>query len=633
MPPSFPQQPEGPPAPPEGTPAPPGAEPAGEPAASALRFGVAERLPAPPAASEATRMLCVGVYQDRGFREDVFDELYVHEERFPAPSVGFDAGRVLSHAVRARRSEVGWAGGILAAWVIGVAVGGPLFFLFMLSSLLLNAARLLRGTATRAPMARRVLAFLVRWYARGALAGVVLTVLAGAFGGSDAEPGAPDGFPGDQDDPNSALPAFVDTLGGPLVPGFGLQRPWAVLLLFLMALMAVLVGLRRGQFARVVSNELAPGRFPDAQGDPAETLYTPRLDWLRARLRAEQHRPLVMYDAVRPFCGFGLPFGTWSLAVELRPREGVEPTVMDNAGILRRIVPFLEGLRRPSAHGTARTADAVLDRLRELEIDECVFLPAYGIRHRDAAPYGPPSFAEHRDAAVEEGGEARRHFLRVRVGGWEEEVVVTVFVRAHTQGGMLMLEFAPHLLTPVRAEYRVAERQARRHLNNSWAGKAAWAVVHTPASLGQSVRTLGWWVAGGVRRGLAGNAGAPPEGPAVAVRELAAESELSLFQEMDVSRYLKTVQDRVAGGVRVALHEAGWETDEFEQKIVNVSGGVYIESVRDSAVGVGDHNTVNKQRGPAGSSRPAPGAGPKGPTPGRATGTKPGAATTPGPGA
>lgn len=42
---------------------------------------------------------------------------------------------------------------------------------------------------------------------------------------------------------------------------------------------------------------------------------------------------------------------------------------------------------------------------------------------------------------------------------------------------------------------------------------------------------------------------------------------------MDHERYLRAVQSRVAEGVRTALREAGWQTEEFERQIGNVSGG------------------------------------------------------------
>ncbi|CAM5398753.1 helix-turn-helix domain-containing protein [Streptomyces narbonensis] len=60
----------------------------------------------------------VATYLDDGFRDAVIEQLYVHEERFAAPSLGFDASRVLAHALRARRVELAWAAGILALWII-----------------------------------------------------------------------------------------------------------------------------------------------------------------------------------------------------------------------------------------------------------------------------------------------------------------------------------------------------------------------------------------------------------------------------------------------------------------------------------------------------------------------------------
>ncbi|MFD0382787.1 hypothetical protein ACFQ2B_11650 [Streptomyces stramineus] len=69
---------------------------------------------------------------------------------------------------------------------------------------------------------------------------------------------------------------------------------------------------------------------------------------------------------------------------------------------------------------------------------------------------------------------------------------------------------------------------------------------------------------------------------------MAGTLSVSLFQEMDISRYVKTVQDRIASGVRDALRSQGFETDQFEQQIVQISeGGVYIGSMSGGAVAAG----------------------------------------------
>lgn len=81
------------------------------------------------------------------------------------------------------------------------------------------------------------------------------------------------------------------------------------------------------------------------------------------------------------------------------------------------------------------------------------------------------------------------------------------------------------------------------------------------------------------------------------MRELASQDNGSLFHLMDLDRFLKTIQDRVVGGVVLALHEAGWHTEEFAQRAVNVAeGGVFIQSVNHSAFSVGGGNNTNSTK-------------------------------------
>ncbi|RDG35825.1 hypothetical protein DVH02_23370 [Streptomyces corynorhini] len=525
-----------------------------------------------PAASEACRLLCAGVYLDPRFRDTVLDELYVHEERFVAPSVGFDAARVLAHAVRARRMELGWALGTVALLVVALLITGWAFLLVAVPSLFLALTAVVTG-----PRVMTALAYGVEWIL---LTGIVVLLVvrsfaddpgpyAGSEQGSEFGPGSGSG-PGGMDDP---LDAFL----GP---------SQARLTLLMLALVAVGVGIRRGVLARVLAVELSTHHFPSVASDPAITTAGSRLRRLSGRIRAEQHEPLVMYHSANPFLGVGVPRRPWTLAVELRPQSGREPSAVGNAEVLRLILPLLEELRASAAH-------TVRDRLRELTVDECVFLPADGLQRRDGAPFHPSGIAEHHADSVEEGGEARRHFLRIKVGGWQEELVVTVFVRVHTQGGMLMLEVAPHVLRPVRERFREGDGLAHRFRSNFWFGKLGWALRHAPAAVGESLVAVVRYLLAEWRRLAGGYGDALPEGPAVSVRELGSGEGASLFQEMDANRYLTSIQDRVTGGVRQALYEAGWQTAEFEQKIVNVSeGGVFIDSVRDSALAVGDHNEV-----------------------------------------
>ncbi|MFE9439669.1 hypothetical protein ACFYO2_11750 [Streptomyces sp. NPDC006602] len=570
----------------------------------------AEPPPIAPHASEATRLLCAGTYLDSGYRDRVIEELHLNEQRIVAPSLGYDAARVLAHALRARRLELAWAGAILGLWVVGTALTGGVLGLFLWPSLYLAVAGWVRGRGEQPPLYRRVPAFLLRWWGRIMFALLLVLVTVAAFGGSDDSDGygssydsyGSSGLYGDgfSDSPglSDALVPDLGDLGSLIEP----WRAWATLVMF--ALIALCLAAQRGQFARVMAAELSPQRFPDAAGDPAERAEGQRFQRLKDRVRLEQHAPLIMYNEARPFCGAGAAYETWVLAVELRPDEMKKQEPLGNRTVLEKIRPLLEQLRLPAEYA----GNLGRDRLRRLEIDECVFLPAEGLRRREEAPYTLQAFEEHRARAVEEGAEKRRHFLRIRVGGWEEELVVTVFVRIHTQGRMLMLEVAPHVLTPVREDFKNADRTAHRFRHNSALGKAAWAVVRVPGSAVGSLATLGKGVAYVWRLLTGGHAGALPEGPAVSVRELGSVTVGSLFQEMDVLRYLKSVQDRVANGVRAALAESGYETGEFVQKIVNISnGGVNIGRIEGSTFAVGSHASASSSSTTTGAAAPQKG--------------------------
>lgn len=547
-----------------------------------------------PAASEACRLLCAGTYLNSSFRDRVIKELYAHDERLVAPSSGYDAARVLAHALRARRLELGWAGLILLLWIVAFALTGGVVLLLLVPVLVLTFGSYIRGSGPEAGAARRGLGLIVKGYgALTLLAAVVLllaVVLPGDRSGSLLEIAIPLSNP-------FVLFAFIGAdLSSMSAVGLAyVAHPLQAGIALVIPLVNVwLVGLQRGQFAWVMGRELSRARFPDAAADPAERAEGVRFRRLRDRIRTEQHGPLVMYGATDPFCGSGSPFKAWSLSVELNPRKDRTPEPMDNAAVLRRIRPFVEALRIPSVRGAAGAADGVRDRLRSLEIDECVFLPVEGLPDREAAPYAPEAFQEHWARAVEEGGETRRHFLRIRVGGWGEGLVVTVFVRVHTQGGLLMLEVVPHVLWPLYPLFQNADRAAHQHRNNSMVGKAVWALRHTPLSLGVAVATLWRGLTSLWELGSEGSRAALPDGPAVSIRELGSADAPSLFQTMDAERYLKSIQDRVAGGVQAALHDAGWQTAGFEQQIVNVgNGGVFIGSAQ-GAVGVGNNNTITQ---------------------------------------
>ncbi|WP_407555001.1 hypothetical protein QOM21_34385 [Streptomyces sp. Pv4-95] len=525
--------------------------------------------------SEATRLLCAGVYFDGEFRRRVIEQLVEHEERPIAPSLGIDALPVLAHALRARRREAEVGLVLLGIWAlfIGFGLSGtgsdtllPIPW-FLAYGLVCSVAWFVRGgRGSVFPLGRAVLKEATRGRLKAVLPVLPLAVgllywaavLFTLFKGGDAW-----------------TAVFFPAL---LVPPIWVHR-------------VHVVSVMRDTLSRGAYAEASRATLPDR--DPYRRIG--------AAIDREQYASLAIYDPFRPFVGAGEPYKPWSLVMELRwkpqepPPKRLDPTGDPDARadavpltgreVIDLIKPRLEALRT-SAAATSR------DRLRSLEIDELVYLPVG--RERGQIAYDPASVRQHLDGAVGEGGEARRHFLRVRVGAWDEQVGVSLLVRVHTQGGMLVLEVVPHVLTPVRPEFKSVDVIAagdsqgplrdvvRSLLTGPSAGFAAGvSLLHTAVSVFRTWLTMPQY--------------ALPDGPAASVRELGSVKEVSLLQEMDISRYVKTLQDRIASGVREALHSKGYEMGEFEQYIVNVSGGgVFIGEMSGGAVATGERASAKQ---------------------------------------
>ncbi|MFC7217394.1 hypothetical protein ACFQLX_04295 [Streptomyces polyrhachis] len=559
----------------------------------------APRGDSPPAVpwsrSEATRLLCAGVCLDSAFRGRVIEELVEQRQRTAAPSLGVDVVPVLAYALRCRQREVltGLAMGLLwlAFFAVEMSVGDfPLFTLFYsFVCLLFWLARLVRhgrrawlgtqsdsGSASRISRRRKVASWWLYYFAWNMVALYAVKVGAALFG--DEEPSSPyDGYSG----------GYADSSAEGFLPGgSGSGAGFAGLLLPL--LMTLLVWAYLASFQSMLRTELAKDAFARRRRAQLPT----HLSALGNSIDAEQYASLTVYDPYEPFVGYGRPYETWSLAVELRRGKTLAADAPDLTArqVVELVMPKLAALR-DSAAAVSR------DRLRELEVEHLAYLPP--APRRGAAGYGRQDADRHIAEAVDEGGEARRYFLRVRVGAWSEQVVVSVLVRVHTQGRMLVLEVVPHVLYPVRAEYRDIDKLLARNAGSPLRTLVR-ALFATPATLltigGSTVRAL----VSVVRTWLHNPQALPGEGPRASVRELGSADEVSLFQEMDISRYVKTVQDRIASGVTQALEASGYETERFAQQIVNISeGALYIGAMSGGAVAQGS-GAQAQSRGGAG---------------------------------
>lgn len=363
----------------------------------------------------------------------------------------------------------------------------------------------------------------------------------------------------------------------------------------------------------VLSGPLSRRAFADSPVPPLPAAYAA----IGEQIHREQQASLTLYDVRRPFVGVGAARNPWLVVLPLQPRaasaQGKEPTVpgatttvpepsapprgetrpMTAHKVIEMMRPRLEALR-DSAAATSK------DRLRHVEIEEFVYLPSgvgrdepldSGDGKRPQGIFEPDQVERHRAASVGEGGEARRHFLRVRVGAWDEQVVVSLLVGVHTQGRMLVLEVVPHVLGPIAPEFREGDALAERAPHTPLRA-ALLALANTPTAVAAicvgALRTLRLEL----RRRQSPPELVAPDAPRISLRELAGTNQFSLLQEMDVTRYIRTIQDRIGEGVRDALHEAGYRTDRLEQNITHVNGGVFIGEMSGGAVATGSHGSA-----------------------------------------
>ncbi|MFJ9553955.1 hypothetical protein ACIRPH_09070 [Nocardiopsis sp. NPDC101807] len=541
--------------------------------------------------SEATRLLSAGAYLDAGFRRTALTELIEHPERTVPPSLGCDVATVLRHCLRARSMDVRAAVLVLAVLASGgvVAVG------------------LVAGGQGDESLANRLWDAMVRLMAQDApnaeetalvaLVSLALFVLLGLssqrrhalLGRSESLLTVVIGDAADPAGPFHRLLALLLGLVNLVLTVLWIVPAWPLLrgghILAALAVLAAPVLLlaigvwHRLALSHVLWAELSRHSFTGkAPGIPP---FAKRHAGTLAAIDKEQFSRLVLYNEDEPFLGAGESYRPWSLALELErrpgPLDGAEP--LDGRRVLDLITPRLARLAEISSR-TSR------DRLKDLELQECVFLPAAfpaGVR-RAGRLYEDGSVRRHLEEAVGEGAEQRRHFLRIRVGGWDEEVVTTVFVRVHTQGDLLILEVLPYVLPPLRSVFHEVDALAVRSARSPVS-----ALVTAPAIavslLARGASSLrSWWF-----EGFGPGVGDTSEAPRLSVRELGSRGTRSMFQEMDVNRYVTTIQDRITSGAQQALAEAGYRTEEFQQQVVNISrGGVFVGGSMTGSIATGD---------------------------------------------
>ncbi|MEV6978928.1 hypothetical protein [Kitasatospora sp. NPDC093806] len=358
-----------------------------------------------------------------------------------------------------------------------------------------------------------------------------------------------------------------------------------VMLLELAALWCLLAALRyrlRRRLSALVGMDDTPVAPPEPRSARSARLYD--------RLREQQGGPELLYRRQAPLVGLGEAGRIWRMTFELRPSaeraaQGRVPDAIDATALYKTVAARVRALA-----DDPRYPD---DALRGLSVTDRVFRPSL----RGDQPDGwlgamsgrageqvllEPAWA---DLLSRSGHERLRHYLAIRVGSWQEEVVVTVLVRASTRGGLLYLEWLPYVLGPVAQAYHVVDLLGHRSGFAHAMNALGWSARRLPGDLVIAVGQLrqGWTsrrrAARLARRyrHLTRAGYAVDYAPRSSVRELGAGGTYqNIFQEHDVQRFLSTVTERVFSAVGDELRARGYDSTAFEeqsQSITNINNG------------------------------------------------------------
>ncbi|WP_159943933.1 hypothetical protein [Nocardiopsis sp. FR6] len=359
--------------------------------------------------------------------------------------------------------------------------------------------------------------------------------------------------------------------------------------------------------------------------------------------------PVAFYSDFSPFTGAGVPYESWPFTLKLtvpRSTPSASARVGSNGDTPEaRTTALLDG--HPAKGNAADTAgstppvagDELLkrayDRLRkqlsqlgatgedgsgpahEMEVADCVFLP--GMRQDD--PKKVLNTLVEEDAGklrerwvnrfVKANHERARHFLEIGVSMWENQVVVTVFVRLTTRGGLLHIEGETLVMPPLSPAYQVPPGGSADEtplLRDSITGLVQDLGTHLSEVM-TSLELLR--VSSQENREYSEaweNEGYYDFAPRSGLRELTATQSLrQLFQAHDVRRVTHAIPEKVLICLRDVLKDAGYDTEQVAQVIQNINNQynqTFEEgSIRGRNVGVNeptfDQRTMSSSLGPA----------------------------------
>lgn len=546
--------------------------------------------------SNTTRYLCAAAYLDRGFANKVILNL-IATRRAVAPSVNFDLGPVLRHCLRAREmilardcvlTVIVVAGLLINLW----ATVACLVLAFVLGLFLARGEHKGRGLVAKV----RSSAVLLIGVVLGAV--VLLFVAAQVF---------------------SSLLRSSSPYDGGSGGGVHLLSPLGVIVF-----LAVGAAAGTTQFAYVygtfktLDEHLRQGEAPPANKSRAREARI-------AEVEGAQCGNITLYDAEFPFIGAGPQTERhWSIAIRLTPAnplgrvvKGPRPKAeghvrIDPVALHYRIRERLSGLNDPRLPENERVARlTVSDRLigqGVLPWDSPLVDKDLKTTYSQASPEAILALIQHPQAglryyqqvSVNDEGPAVMVGQHKVIDSVDQGVVISAFVHAAVEGGMLYLQYVLTALPPILAEYRGIDFRKNLSPEQAYLRAAAYAA----GSLFGTILTapFGLLAAFSLWRDerrtekeamKEGESSVGAFGSLLSVRELGTAARFgSYLRRLDVEKYSQIISRLLLETVQEFLDDAEVDTSAFASSANSVINGDinYVANNSGQVGNVGSHH-------------------------------------------
>jgi hypothetical protein len=542
-----------------------GAPPTGRTATGRVFFR--HRPPVPGAEevvlSEATRLMCAGVYVDPEYARRLVTELVEDEHRAVVPSAGFDLNPVLRHCFRSRRIEIIRDTVLTATAAAGLLLTPLATAVWVALGIGILTALALRGRSGKMTTGKVALGF---------VAGLVLLCLVLPLVWSVAPP--------------ADLQRYFAALGLPppgsasVDPASALARGW---LWIAAALLVVAFGTMlwsRLQVYRVLTGDLAAGRRHRLPA-LAPGRVRRRVDFVSAA----QWGNVTLHAHRNPFLGAGSVVRSWSMSLELR-HAGNSARVVDidavdmHAAVRTRLEQMRSGPIRDRekisglilrdhiiANGSRGKNDPVLD-------------PGHGIPYAEASREAIEAIIRHPQGSLRyyqrtivgaEGKDVVSEPDAVVVPAQDQEIVVSTFLYLAIEGGMLYTEFVATVMPPIAQPFHLVDRITPESILGRATGevlpKLPLSLAAAPLRLIRNIASGGH----GRRMDKADRANRDARiydyGARLSARELASNADAADYmQRLDGVKYYKLVERAVTAGILDYLEAHGVDTSEYRER-------------------------------------------------------------------